>query len=172
MYDFRYDGVDASVLLDVRGAQRTQSLFWEMSDPASRKKYPPLYVLSRHSKHGLPSAYEIFMNSVDETEAALRMVGSLTHWRKLTSLKWFREGDGLMFEGVDQWRLDMQARDNSLAKSVILQQVKEGDLQAAKKLYDETKTPKAKRTKKASTPDAVSEEDTKITSLHKRISKK
>lgn len=141
-YDYEnYTGfltADRSILKDPRGVQRCETLFHGMNKRG--EKYPSIYAMGEDERKGLPSAYLIYMHSIDEREGALKLVGSMRHWRKLLSLKWFREGD-MRFghEGVEKWREDMAFRDRSLAKSVLLEAAKKGDIGAAKKLLDESK---------------------------------
>jgi len=113
--DFSKPTADHSVLVDDRGVRRTQTLFWEMSQAPMRKRYPPLYTLARYPRHGLPSAFQIYIDSVDEADAARKLVGSVLHWDKLCSLKWFVEGHD-NFEGINQWREEMRKRDQTAAK--------------------------------------------------------
>ena len=79
---------DRSVLKDKRGVIKTQSLFLESQQYKLKAKYPPLYSLTEEEREGLPSAYQIYMNSSDEYEAAMKLVGSLRHWRRLCALDW------------------------------------------------------------------------------------
>ena len=80
------------------------------------------------------------MNSIDETDAAIKIVGSLKNWRKLCKLKWFMNGDvTISFDGILNWRLDMAARDITLAKRILLESAKKGNVTAAKRLLDEYK---------------------------------
>ncbi len=128
-------------LKDKRGVQRTESLFHETIQPPIRLKYEPVYSLRDYDHKGYPSAYVIYMDCVDEHEAALKLVGSLSHWRKLTSLKWFLEGrPECQFDGIIQWRADMKARDASEAKKVLQEQTKEKNVTAARALLAESKT--------------------------------
>ena len=173
MVDFRNPKADKSILLDVGKRMRTQTLFWETSLPERRDKYPPLYTLAREDRHGLPSAYNIYISSTDETDAAMRLVGSLLHWNRLLALSWFREGDG-RFEGVKQWREEMRARDLSLAKRVLIAAATDGDIGAAKKLYDENKPSKtrtASESKSRRTSRPVDDSTHKIAQLYDRIKK-
>lgn len=117
------------------GIQITEALFEETIQPGSREKFDPLYSLKEYENRGKPSAYQVYINSVDETEAALKLVSSLAHWRKLCSLRWFMEGrPEIGFEGLSQWRQDMAARDALEAKKVILRLSDDGNLNAAKAL--------------------------------------
>jgi len=116
----------------------TEGLFYETSP---NKKYA-MYSLKEqsHDEENYPSAYKIYMESTDEYEAAMKLVGSMQHWRKLCGLKWFLEGRvEAGHTGLNKWREDMRMRDENIAKKVLLEKAKEGDIQAAKKLFDEAK---------------------------------
>lgn len=83
------------------------------------------------------SAYQVYMASVDEYAAAIKLVGSLRHWRKLTTCKWFVEGEKIKsFEGLNQWREDMAARDSLTAKQALITRTRTGDTGAARALLD------------------------------------
>ena len=132
------NGADKSAMFDVRRVQRTENLFSGINK--REDKYPSLYSLSEAERDGLPSAYLIYMNSVDESDAAMKIVGSLRHWRKLAKLKWFLNGDiSISFDGLLNWRQDMVQRDITLAKKTLLESVKKGNVPAAKRLLDEYK---------------------------------
>jgi len=157
-------------LKDKRGVQRTESLFHETIQPPVRQKYDPVYSLRDYDHKGYPSAYQIYMSSIDEHEAALKLVGSLSHWRKLTVLKWFLEGrPECQFEGLLQWRVDMKARDASAAKQVLQEQVKEKNITAARALLAESKTKIALDTKAKS---SVIAGDSNVTDFLKKWEKK
>lgn len=152
---------------DKRGAHKTEALFVETIQAQSRKTYTPLYSLRDYDHKGYQSAYQIYMSSIDERDAAMKLVGSMAHWRKLCSLKWFMVGRlECQFEGLLQWREDMSARDSSEAKRVILEQCKLDNVPAARALDAMAKQKKAKGSvigKKSS-----SESDSNITEfLHK-----
>lgn len=124
-----YPSHSAEVLFDARGHRRTGSLFAEMSQDRNRT---PIFTLKDYDNNGLVSLYQLYMESADEYDAAMRSVGSMTHWRKLMSSRWFMSGDpDKNFTGLESWRKDMQARDASRAKAVLVQKVSEGDRQAA-----------------------------------------
>jgi len=132
--------IDTSALKDGRGQQRTESLFHEVIQPSSRLKYEPLYSLRDYEHKGYPSAYLIYMNSIDERDAALKLVGSMSHWRKLCACEWFLEGRiEVQFEGLEQWREDMIARDATLAKEVLMKNTSQGNVTAAKALHQTSK---------------------------------
>lgn len=135
-HEFDSTESDLSILLDSRLVRRTQTLFVDVNN---NKKYEPLYTMREQDYKGYISAYQIFMHSVDEYDAALKIVGSIDHWNKLCSLKWFKEG-GLGFTGIDQWRQDMIDRDLRTAKRALIQAAGRGDSAAATKLANWNKT--------------------------------
>lgn len=165
---FQEEGSDQSVLLDARQARKTETLFLESISTRSKEKYDPIYTLREQEKQGLPSAYQIYMHSVDESDAALKLVGSLSHWRRLCKLKWFMEGSEEMgHEGLRQWREDMKARDATTAKRQLMAQAAGGNVSAAKKLYDDSAKKPVGRPKKQQPEDT--ERDDKISQLHSRL---
>ncbi len=124
-----YPRYDDPVLFDARGHRRTGSLFAETTQDTNRD---PVFTLKDYDKKGIPSAYQLYMTSIDEYDAAMKLVGSMTHWRKLLACSWFMNGDmDKNITGLDSWRRDMAARDASTAKTKIMEKVKEGDRQAA-----------------------------------------
>jgi hypothetical protein len=112
-------------------------LFYEFNNPNAP------YTLRDHdfiSKKGkkYKSAYVVYMTSADEYEAAMRLVGSMGHWRMLCGLKWFMEGlehGSGRLAGLNQWRLDMAARDQSIAKKQLMEEAKNGSVTAQKEIY-------------------------------------
>lgn len=126
-----------SQLRSSNGIQYTETLFEEtFNNRLANKDYKPLYSLKEHPTNDLPSSYQIYMASVDETEAALKLVGSLSHWKKLCSLRWFIFGrPEVGFEGLNSWRKDMWDRDKSAAKKVLMKLSSEGNVTAARALH-------------------------------------
>ena len=160
---------DMLQLRDSRNVRKTETLFEETITKSSRERYEPLYSLKEQEKRGKPSAYKIYINSTDETEAALKLVGSLAHWRRLCGLQWFFLGDEAMqHEGLVQWRKDMEARDRMVAKKQLQKMAEEGSVPAAKKLLDEAGG-EGKRGRPAKTKGKAKEKDSKVSSLHKDI---
>lgn len=134
---------DRSILRDVRGKFLTQALFHEThNNVVYGDKYPALYSMKeRHPE--CVSAYQIYMHSVDEYDAAMKLVGSLEHWRRLTGknddgtwwCRWFMEG-GTWYDGLLVWREDMKIRDDSIAKQTLLDQAQRGNVNASKILME------------------------------------
>lgn len=140
-WDCRSQGV---VLRLGNNVQATKGLFYEhLSDTAA-------YTLKnedviRDGKHYV-SAYQVYMHSIDESDAALKLVGSYRHWRKLLDLDWFVKGDPqLGHEGLEQWRIDMDQRDRTLAKKQLLESAANGNVQAQKLMYGADAPKKAGR---------------------------
>lgn len=165
---------DRAELKDNRGATKTESLFIETISPRSANTYTPLYSLRPDENKGYLSAYQIYMNSVDEHEAALKLVGTMLHWRKLCALKWFMEGrDNTGFEGLTQWREDMRLRDQSLAKRTLIKQTRDGNVTAARALHDlkdggkMSKKSTKKVTESSETDSFLMEAHQKVTALRK-----
>jgi len=129
---------------DVKNGWRTKTLFVEMCGPETREKYDPPFTLNEDDvvKRGktYKSMYKLYMASVDEFDFVNTVLVSTKHWESLQKSKWFFNGHRGHY-GVEKWREDMRARDESLAKKVLLAAVKEGDLNAAKKLFDVSKKP-------------------------------
>lgn len=99
------------------------------------------------------SAYQVYMHSVDEYDAAIKLVGSMKHWRKLCDLKWFMEGmPEHSFEGLESWREDMALRDASLAKKQLQESAMSGNVNAQKILYGSTE--KKPKVNKEETPES------------------
>lgn len=164
-----YDRLKAE-LRDRRGVMRTETLFQEIiSYRSKRAGYIPIYTMA-HERDGLPSAYEIYMHSIDEFDAALKLVGNLRHWRRLLRLKWFQEGRAGHFEGLIQWREDMAARDYSLAKGMLIEEMVNGDTTVAKKFLDKFKGAQhlpLPHKRKSEHKRQLSVADQKISELHK-----
>ena len=134
--------------ISLRGSnniQSTQALFMEFNPdgPYTLKNQD----VSKNDKTYV-SAYKVFMSSIDESEAALKLVGSYQHWRKLCALKWFQEGvTEFGFEGVDQWRKDMEQRDRTEAKRQLLIAAQNGNVPAQRFIYELSGKPKKTKAK-------------------------
>lgn len=168
--------VDMARLKASNGKFLIEGIFWETGTLAKREKYPPLYTLNQEPRFDkvqeetLPSAYQIYMTSVDEYDAAIKLVGNMKNWGLLSSANWFLNGDPnraclYMHEGLAVWRDHMKKRDASLAKKVLHEKALSGDTTAAKAILAETKVkaPVGRANKKA----VLSEEDKKKASQMK-----
>ena len=117
------------------GMRITEALFIETIQPSSRVNFKPIYSLQESDNQGCPSAYQIYLHSIDETDAALKLVGSLNHWKKLCKLRWFLEGrKDIGFEGIRQWRLDKAALELLELKHKLQKKASQGNLTAIRAL--------------------------------------
>lgn len=154
------------VLRANNGVQITEALFVETIQRAASEKIEPLYTLKEYDHKGKPSAYQIYISSIDEADAAMRLVGGMSHWKKLCKLKWFVRGrKEIGFDGLDQWREDMKSRDRTLAKSIVLKQVQEGNVAAARTLEKWASDDKAEQDKDADLTFGKSNQSMKKSSL-------
>jgi len=127
---------DRSILKDVMGRYRT-NIFYEFNK-ASHEEYPPLYTMREDEWQGLPSAYQIFMLSDSEYEAALKLVGSWLHWQRLLKCRPFMEGsdDGGAWVGLKRWREEKEIRDKALAYNQLKISAAGGNVTAQKLIFE------------------------------------
>ena len=167
-----YPNPSSEVLFDSRGARRTASLFAETTRDNTKT---PVLTLMDYEKNGLPSAYLLYMESETEFDAAMKIVGSMPHWRKLCAAPWFMKGDlDRNFTGLEQWRKDMAMRDANAAMKVLRSKVSDGDARASQFLLQystkgeiaggKTKA-KARKPKLESTAAYQRNEQEKVTDL-------
>ena len=131
-----------------------RNLFWELSRLDTRDLYPPLFTTKPYDYNGLPSAYLVYMDSVDEYDAATKIVPNMKQWDALLATTWFVEGDPQHgFEGVKVWREYMKQRDASRARAALFNKIENDDVTAAKAILAETRVKtKAGRTVKKNKP--------------------
>jgi len=132
---------DWNKLYAPNGVFAIRKMFRELSTPAMRKKYPPIFTLKPFEYKGLPSAYQVYMESVDEYDAATKIVPNMKTWDQLKEASWFLNGDlAHSFEGLKAWREHMKQRDASAAKAALQDKMATGDVTAAKAILADTKT--------------------------------
>jgi hypothetical protein len=132
---------DWNKLYAVNGVFSIRNLFLESSSADKRDKYPPLFTLKPYPYKGYPSAYQVYMDSVDEFDAATKIVPNMKVWDSLKEATWFKtEANQWNFEGLEVWREHMKQRDASAAKATLQAKVASGDVTAAKAILADTKT--------------------------------
>lgn len=89
---------------------RTRSLFVETHDGTDEKE-PPVWSLSPEDGD-YPSAHQVFINSTDEYDAALKIVGNVEQWERLCELKWFSEY-------VELWRREQVMLQKSRVRAAL-----------------------------------------------------
>ena len=128
-------------MISTNGNYLYRKMFYETNTPEGRIKYPPLFTLKPREYKGLPSVYLVYMDSVDEYDAATKIVPNMREWDHLKNAGWFLDGCKTQsFEGLKVWREHMKQRDNSLAKAALQAKVATGDVTAAKAILAENKT--------------------------------
>lgn len=160
--------------VDTMNRPRTESLFVETVRPEIAEKFPPVYTMRSSDRDGCKSAYQIYMNSVNEYDAAMKIVGDMRHWRRLCGLKWFMEGsDEKAFDGLRQWREDKAMKDQAELVTLLKEQAENGNVNAQKTLYDITvgkdKKTGVGRPKKPVDSSVADERSSKIVELHKQL---
>jgi len=122
----------------------TKQLFLERLSPADRDKFKPPFTMYEHDveKCGVTykSMYQLYLAAVDEFGFASDHLGGMQAWNQLLNTQWFVEGYR-SHRGIEAWREDVRARDASNAKKVLMLAASEGDVSAAKKLWDNSKKP-------------------------------
>ena len=91
-------------LKDTIGRPRTQSLFYEMRNP----DYTSPYTLKDYDHEGRLSMYKLYLEIGDPTEYefAQQVLGSWTHWEKLSSCEWFKPY-------LTRWRRELKTKMES-----------------------------------------------------------
>lgn len=113
--------------------------------PSRTEHMEPFYTLQEFDdeERDLPSAYQIFMDSIDEYEAAMRIVGSTRFWDRLCRSSWFMKPTPTNpvpgFDGILSWRQDKLAMQQNKVRRILLDKAEEGDVAAARKIFDECK---------------------------------
>lgn len=123
------------------GSYLTQGLFYEFNNPDAVYTLRPEDHKSKKGKT-YKSVYKIYMESVDEYDAAINILGSYVHWQKLCQLDWFMKGfdfGAYRLPGLEDWRQHLKARDESTAKRQLLQEAENGSVTAQKTIYDSSK---------------------------------
>tara|TARA_Y100001973_G_C5012042_1_gene238846 strand:+ start:68 stop:586 length:519 start_codon:yes stop_codon:yes gene_type:complete len=126
--------------LEANGFYRTDSLFVERIAKRHKEKgTEPEYSLSeRLPKEDDKNLYQLFLDSADEYDFAIKAFGAKGHLDKLKEISWFMKGwpGCRSFRGYEAWLDDMQERDASIGKKVLIEKAQDGDVTAAKKLID------------------------------------
>tara|TARA_R110000772_G_scaffold105055_3_gene206645 strand:+ start:197 stop:715 length:519 start_codon:yes stop_codon:yes gene_type:complete len=129
--------VDTTKLRASNGVMKTEGLFWERAAGLAEKNPQrppptPVYTLKDYDHNGYPSMYLLYMECATEYEAALRLLGSWRHWKKLSSSKFF-------LEFLTEWREERKLAEESMARTTILESIIDGNVSAAKTILDEGK---------------------------------
>lgn len=149
-----------------QGHYLTQALFYEYRFQ-SKSDYIP-FTLKDKDWRGHLSAYKIYMASATEYEAAITMLNSWKHWEHLCQAPFFAKE-------VAKWREEREIRDAAMAKAVMIEKVKEGDLSASRSLYEIATKRKAGRPSKLEVESEKKKQaaiDNKVSSIIERMANK
>ena len=131
---------------DSRGAYRT-NLFREFNT-ISHKDQPPMYTMHEEDRNGLPSAKRIYMEAESEYDAAMQLVGSWQHWKRLLRCKPFTKGlPNQQWEGLDFWREEKEIRDKAEAFKQLKKSAAKGNVPAQRTIYEGNKQTKGRPSK-------------------------
>lgn len=99
----------------------TAALFWEKrhTSAVEERGLTSMYNLGTRDHDGTLSMYQIYMQCATEYEAAIVLLGSLTHWKLLLECKWFQPH-------IEQWRKDMALRDEAIGRQALLMAASKG----------------------------------------------
>ena len=130
------------------GIQLTQGLFYEWNKPDA-----PYTLRSEDytSRKGVEykSVSAIYRQCDSEYDAAMKIVESWEHWKKLCSLPWFATGhvtaSGLRYQGLVDWKEEQDLRKKAEAESVLMDMIKEGNVTAAKFIFEQNNKTRAGR---------------------------
>jgi len=123
------------------GTYLTRDLFYEWNNPDApyslRDTGKEACYVARSGKKYLSLPY-IFRNEESEYDCALEVVGSWQHWKKLKGLDWFMTGkvNGSEYTGLNDWKAEKELAQQSKASAVLMKAIEEGDVGAAKFVYD------------------------------------
>lgn len=128
--------IDYSKMIADNGKYKTQGLFYEYRFQNNPDYIP--YCLREHDYKGYLSIYQIYMSCDSEYEAAQKIFNSWKHWELLCGCAWFQPY-------LEKWREEREIRDAALGKSILIDQARDGNVTAAKTLYDQATKRKAGR---------------------------
>lgn len=150
------------------GIKLTKGLFREWGPgTASYTMYPEPRELDNKI---YPSAYQIYMDSVNEYDAAMKLVGSMDHWNKLCDCTWFMNGitqnGNLICRGLKHWREDRELKREAEALRALEVARDNGNVQAARYLHEMSyKVASGKKNQKKE----VTSEDKEVKEMLKRV---
>lgn len=137
----------------------TKALFFESSKTELREKYPPKWTLKLEDyqpegfDEPLTSAYQIYMNSNSEYEAATTICRDMHEWENLCKTTWFLKGGvhpAACHIGLETWREHKRLKDIDEQIRNLKVKAEAGDTAAAKAIIQLHK--EAEKTTKAGRP--------------------
>lgn len=98
----------------------------------SLEQKEPVYTIEEED-NDLPSAHKVYMESMNEYEAAMKLVPSWAFWKQMLrqSVKVRRM--------LDEWREEKLMKDQAKAKRMLWEQAENGNIQAQRLLFESKK---------------------------------
>ena len=127
-------------LVSANNIMRTQALFLEYKfmNVSHARVNDSVYNLKDYDWNNTISMQNIYVECTSEYEAAMTLVGSWNHWLKLKRCKWF-------MPYLEAWEIQRKLREESEAKKQLLEAAEDGNVTAAKAIFDQGRTKRAGR---------------------------
>jgi len=142
----------------------TTGLFHEFNNQSAGAI--PVYTLKTYDWKGHLSMYKIYMECSSEYEAAMKLLGCWSHWKRLCTCSWF-------IPYIESWKEEVLVREAAVGKAVIIKAAEDGNVAAAKELLkqmDKRKGPgRPSKEQKNLEKKRQSEVDLKVVSLLSRM---
>lgn len=124
-----------------RFLKTTKGLFYEHRHQTTVKDKAPYTLRNMDftdaAGHLYRSMYMVYMQCDSEYEAAIELLGSYPHWKKLKRCSWF--GDF-----VSAWEEERNIRDEAIARSILIRLAECGNVTAARTVFANVKDAKGK----------------------------
>ena len=124
----------------------------------------PLYTIEEVDTD-LPSAHYIYMNSVNEYDAAMKLVPTWAYWKQLL------KGSIKVRRQVEDWREEKMLRDQAKAKNLLWEQAEKGNFQAQRVLYESKKEESDLKRQRRNQEERQSKEKDVLEGTLERLSK-
>ena len=92
----------------------------------------PLYTIEEQDNE-LPSAHKIYMNSMTEYDAAMKLFGSFKYWKEML------KGSIKIRALIEEWREEKMLRDQDKARRILWEEAEKGNIGAARVIYEAKK---------------------------------
>lgn len=128
---------DDELPIDVRFRHMTKGLFYEYRHQTTTDLVAPYttkpYDFTDKDGTVYKSMYIIYMHCDSEYEAAIQLLGSYNHWKKLAKTNWF----SVLLE---EWEHERNIRDEAIARKTLVRAAEAGNVTAANAMYKTSKT--------------------------------
>jgi hypothetical protein len=138
--------VDKKKLRGGQGHYKTVSLFYENAYDSDA----PFTLKEEDFRHYLAPKPR-YVAAASEYEAALSILGSWDHWKALKKCKWF-------IPTLESWEAERCLREETEAKKILIEEAENGNVTAAKAIYDQGKQSKRGRPSKAEKAKVLTKE--------------